>query len=208
MKGALALRQPVGTPIANVNSSTNILTLYAVSMGILTSGASAIQIYNSSSKAITISDGAIAVHLISFDAIPTSGSFALSYTFNGYGASSLFDETATNTTIQTALRTLLHTTTLVVTGSYVGGSFSIYYNGISGAVAAPTVVTNTLLIVATPVVVTPSATLAGVAKTFSYSIPPARGETIPHPIKNGSKIFAQATTASATTGNLIINFFG
>ena len=72
MKGAIALRRTVGTPIANDNSGTTITSAAYVQLSAsLAATASAIEVFNTSSKGIKLALGA-AGHEVDFYIIPPS----------------------------------------------------------------------------------------------------------------------------------------
>jgi len=106
-----------------------------------------------------------AVQSISFGATPTAGSFALKPE-DGDFATSLIPFNANAAAVQSSLRALAGLGDVTVSGS-VGAGFSISFAGGAGGRRQPllTVVSNTLVATATPVVVTVVTATSGIPES-------------------------------------------
>jgi uncharacterized phage protein gp47/JayE len=111
---------------------------------------------------VTLIAGTNEVQHIAFSAVPTSGSWFLQFN-NEVTASLAYNISAAD--LATALNLLSELVGVTVVGNFTSG-FDITYAGAAGSINQPliAVVTNTLLITATPVTTTITETTAGVSQ--------------------------------------------
>lgn len=112
--------------------------------------------------AVTLIAGTDEVQILTFSAVPTSGSFKLKY-LDQETTTLTFSATAAN--VQTALNGLADLSGMVVTGNFTIG-FTINFNGDDGKQDQPMLVVtnNTLLNGVTPVTTTVAQSVLGVAQ--------------------------------------------
>ncbi len=110
---------------------------------------------------VTLVAGTDEEQRLAFDLVPDSGDFSL--TFDGE-TTALIPFSATASTVETALEALSNIDDVTVTGSFAAGFDIVFVGDAVKKRDLPeiTVATNTLLLVATPVVITPSTTTEGV----------------------------------------------
>jgi len=116
---------------------------------------------------VTLVPGTSAVHTLTFSVVPDSGSFAISYAGQ---VTSLIPYTANAAAVLAALEAVqaVGIGNVAVTGSF-GIGFTLTYQVLmqKQPIAVPTIISNTLLLIAAPVVVTVTNTTTGVIQGTS-----------------------------------------